>query len=128
MSTTSFETSELTLKRLGSLEESDGEDKDEGTAKLGAGRPNAHPTETADWRGSFSQNRLSSLFDGWLRPTSPASPHRNSISHPLGDRKSVSEPRLVEHHTEYAMSPDAINGVTEDDSSSDFDEMLVCIH
>jgi diaphanous 1 len=124
MSTTSFETSELTLKRLGSLEESDGEDEDEGTAKLGAGRP----TETADWRGSFSQNRLSSLFDGWLRPTSPASPHRNSITQPLGNRKSVSEPRLVEHHTGDTMSPDAINEVTEDDSSSDFDEMLVCIH
>jgi diaphanous 1 len=123
MSTTSFETSESTLKRLGSLEESDEEDEDDGTAKLGEGPPNAHPTETADWKGSFSQNRLTSLFDGWLRPTSPTPP---TLPHPSDNRISVSEPRLVEHHTgSDVMSAAATNGETEDVSLTDFDDMLV---
>ena len=131
MATTSFKPSESTLKRLGSLEESAEEDEDEGTAKLGPGRPNTHPTDIADRRGSLSQNRLSSLFDGWLRSTSPTSPNqlrRSSISLSSDKRKSVSEPRLVDHHTgSDAMSPDATNGVTEDVSSLDFNQMLVCI-
>lgn len=130
MSTTSFETSESTLKRLGSLEESDEEDEDDGTAK--ADRPNTPPAGTADWRGSLSQNRLTSLFDGWLRPASPTLPnklHHNAISLPPGKRKSVSEPKLVDQHTgSDVMSPDSINEIAEDLSLSDFDEMLVCIY
>jgi hypothetical protein len=129
LSTIPFETSESTLKRLGSLEDSEEEDEDEGTAKLGTdspAHPIAHPTATADWRGSLSQARLSSLFDGWLRPASPNSPDRNSTIHPSDNRKSVSEPRLVGHHTgSDLMSPDANNSDTEDVSSSEFDTMLV---
>jgi hypothetical protein len=128
LSTTSFETSEATLKRLGSLEESGEEDEDEGTAK-GAGFADAHPTDTTDRKGSFSQSRLSSLFDGWLRPTSPAPPdlpQRRSITHHPDDRKSVSEPRLVEHHTgSNVTNSDASDDVTEDVSLSDFEDMLV---
>jgi diaphanous 1 len=124
MSTTSFETSESTLKRLVSLEESDDEDEDDGTAKLTEDRLNAHHTDIVDRKGSLSQNRLTSLFDGWLRPTSPTSPsHHNSITHPSDNRISVSEPRLVEHHTGSGSA--STNGETEDVSSTDFNDMLV---
>lgn len=128
LSTTSFETSEATLRRLGSLEESDESDEDEGTAK-GAGLTDAHATDMSERKGSFSQSRLSSLFDGWLRPTSSTSPdlpHRESITHRSDNRKSVSEPRLVEHHTgSNITSSNASDDATEDVSLSDFEDMLV---
>ncbi|KAI0307002.1 hypothetical protein B0F90DRAFT_1807716 [Multifurca ochricompacta] len=48
-----------------------------------------------DWRHSLSQARLSSVFEGWLRPSTPTSPPRASKSF-TSERMSVSEPRLVE--------------------------------
>ena len=56
----------------------------------------AQPTGS-DWRGSVSQSRLSSLFDGWLRPSSPnASNNRASAVYMPDVRKSVSGPILLD--------------------------------
>ncbi|KAG6854352.1 hypothetical protein C0991_007857 [Blastosporella zonata] len=86
------------------LQESDEEDDDEGTAKLGAAPDSSnHSNHTAtptDRRGSLSQKRLSNLFDGWLRPASPTSPTRNSTFSLADNRKSVSEPKLLQDTSE----------------------------
>lgn len=137
VSTASSEPSESTIKRLAALQESDEEsDEDEGTAKMRAetGSP-ARPTPntvTQDWRGSISQNRFSSMFEGWLRPTSPpSSPNRGSAVFLPDARKSVSEPILVEPTTENGLRKanvnDANDGGLEEADEADFEEMLVRI-
>lgn len=128
VSTASFETSDSTIRRLVALQESDEEDEDEGTAKLASDSPMRPPpaTNTADWRGSLSQNRLSSLFDGWLNSSPPASPNRNSTFGSPGDRKSVSEPKLVGHIAGNGLVVDSMNTEIEGDfSEADFENMLV---
>lgn len=129
VSTASFEPSESTIRRLAALQESDEDDEDEGTAKLSTAsdsRPSS--TVTADWRGSLSQNRLSSLFDGWLGPASPTSPNRNITFITADNRKSVSEPMLVEHsigrhRANSNVTDEPVEGVDE----VDFENMLVSL-
>lgn len=130
-----MEPSESTIKQLTSLQESDedGED-DEGTAKIGHTPSSPNPLSepaSSDRRGSISQNRLSSIFEGWLRPTSPTSPTRNSSVVSSDNRKTVSEPKLVEHHTGDTSTKRGILDSTDEEDSEDFDaaefeEMLVC--
>lgn len=100
VSSTSTEPSEDTIRRLADLEELDENDEAEGTAKQ---KDLAHPeapaspssSMTTEWRASISQNRLSSMFESWMRPTSPEVP-TGTIS---AKEKTVSEPRLVAQHT-----------------------------
>ncbi|CAK5262775.1 unnamed protein product [Mycena citricolor] len=95
----SIEPSESTIRRLASLQEQEEEDEgedQEGTAKL---------TDTVVSPRSSSaeepapSNRLSMMFDGWLR----GGPSRDSVVVPTSaaeNRKSiVSEPKLVPHFT-----------------------------
>lgn len=127
VSTASFETSDSTIRRLAALQESD-EDEDEGTAKLASDSPMRPPpaTNTADWRGSLSQNRLSSLFDGWLNSSPPTFPDHNSTFGSPGDRKSVSEPKLVGPSAGNGIVVDNTNTEIEGDfSEADFENMLV---
>lgn len=90
---------------------------------------------TSDWRGSISQNRLSSIFDGWLRPSTPTSPvnRASAVFTPDNSRKSVSEPMLVEQNTGHSfLKSDRsswISNVEDQESEvdlADFDEMLAC--
>lgn len=126
--------SESTIRRLAALqEEEDGdEDNDEGTAKIG--KPNVSPSQQnvakpMEQRGLVTQGRLSSIFDGWLKPTSPTSSSRASAVISSQNRKSVSEPMLVNQTMNIARSSpsgaDANDGENEDGFESAFEEMLV---
>ena len=112
VSTASLEPSEDTIKKFRALQastdddygddEDEDDDDDEGTAKMAAGKQHS-PNSSNDWRGTVSQNRLSTLFEGWLR-SPPSSPNnnnkgnRNTVIHSPDKRMSiVSEPVLVEN-------------------------------
>ena len=72
-------------------------------------------------RGTFSQHRLSSLFEGlegWLRPTPPDSPTRAGIKFTT-ERKNVSEPKLLSHNTGNGTL--SANGIPEEDGEGDID-------
>jgi hypothetical protein len=98
------------------------DEEDEGTAKL---NDTVSPRSGAGDEGnSAAQNRLSTMFDGWLRG-SPAAPNRSSV---VENRRSVvSEPKLVPHFTGGGLKD--LNTVDEDPQSFDeiaFEAMLVC--
>lgn len=89
------------------------DEEDEGTAKFN----DTARASSADEAGSAPQNRLSTMFDGWLR-SSPAAPARSSAVFSPDNRKSiVSEPKLVPHFT-----GGGLGGLTEMDSSDDDSE------
>lgn len=119
VSTTSSEPSDDTMKRLAQMEELE---ESEGTAKLKGSdsAPRtvtpASPESTAptDWRSSISQNRFSTIFEGWIRPTSP----ENGNGTVRSQKKSVSEPKLVAHRTGNSLSR---NVTAEQDTGSDVD-------
>jgi len=126
--------SESTIRRLAALQEEqdDDEDNDEGTAKIGS--PNVSPSQqnsskTMEQRGLVTQGRLSSIFDGWLKPTSPTSSSRTSAVISSQNRKSVSEPMLVDQTITFARSSlpesDGNDGENEDGFEIAFEEMLV---
>jgi diaphanous 1 len=128
-SNSSLEPSDSTIKQLAALQESDEEesDEDEGTAKTPkqihpSSRPS--PTSQQSWRGSVTQARLSSLFDGWLGSAPPSSPpsvsNRNSAIF-TPERKSVSEPKLMPQHSGNILRVDDSSD-TEQDESDSFDE------
>jgi diaphanous 1 len=125
----SSEQSQSTAGRLTVLQESDAEgtDDEDGTARFQTAA--SHMTNTAttlqhpsDRRGSISQNRLSSLFDGWLT-TSPTSPTRTNASL-WHEKKNVSEPKLVQDRAGYHNFD---NGNDQELNVVDFEQMLVCI-
>ena len=130
-SSVSLEPSEATMKAIqgmGMLEEE--EDDGDGTAKQGNTRPASDcspPSNTTptDWRQSLSQARLSSVFESWLRPSTPTSPSRAPKSS-TSERISVSEPKLMERtdgDVETRTHPD----VGDVDLDMDgFEQMLVC--
>lgn len=111
------------MKRLADLEESEEEDEEEsaegeGTAKareLVSQSPANSPRKSGDWRGTFSQARLSSMFEGWL-PSSPtpAAPIESSAQN-RRTSLSVSDPIPVQ--AEFVES--------ESDDLSEFEEMMV---
>jgi hypothetical protein len=82
-------------------------------------------------RGFVTQGRLSGIFDGWLKPTSPTSSSRPSSVISSENRKSVSEPTLVNHviTSNFVRSSlsgsDNSDGENEDGFDSAFEEMLV---
>lgn len=128
----STEPSEGTLKALMEQdEEGDGED----TAKIvGQIRPpqspaTPPPANARDRYGSFTPNRLSSMFEGWLRPSSPtpSSSNRNSAVRVANNRMSISEPKLLEQHTGTSAFSNSVGEVSdEEDFDFAFEAMLVC--
>jgi diaphanous 1 len=118
----SVEPSESTIKGLAALEESE-EEEDEGTAKRRE-TSRVHPG-ALDWRASLSPNRLTSLFDGWIRPSPPASPTRASAIFASSDKKNVSEPRPLEPLG--ATTSDRMNTNQDDVEMADFEKMVVSI-
>ena len=117
------------MRRLASLQESEEEGEEEnadsGTAKLGqSSSPSASASVKPfvppnDWRSSISQNRLSSMFDSWMRPSSPVV----GISSP--ERKLVSEPKPM--LPKVASSPTGITplGDLEGTEYTEFEQLLV---
>lgn len=127
--------SELTLKRLASLEESeeDEEEEGEGTAKAGDrinSPPRPNSAKTIEQRGLVTQGRLSSIFDGWLQ-SSPTSSSRSSTAFSTDSRKSVSEPKLVERAAPTNLEGKSLLSISDDegeeDFEADFEDMLVSL-
>ena len=117
---------EATVKQLAALEEFEEED-DEGTAKRHEfsrtqNKQISTTTVASDWRASLSPNRLSTLFDGWIRPPPPTSPTRVSAIF-VPDRKSVSEPKLLEQQVANSLVP--IDVGQDDFDAEDFEKMVV---
>lgn len=128
------EPSESTLKALREHDDDEGDGED--TAKIaGQIRPPQSPAtppppaNTRERYGSFTPNRLSSMFDGWLRPSSPtpSSPNRNSAVRVTNNRMSISEPKLLEQHIGTSVFTNSTGEISDDeDLDSAFEAMLVC--
>jgi diaphanous 1 len=134
-------TSSLSLESSGSLTEasqdmetSEEEDGD-GTAKQARASavsdilpPSTSKvkSESPDWRQSLSQGRLSSVFESWLRPSTPTSPTRAAKNF-TPERMSVSEPKLlVRAGEDVASHTSHVDAVEVDSDMEDFEQMLVC--
>jgi diaphanous 1 len=116
-----------TIKRLAALQEHAEDDPQEDTVNRGDLSPLQSPLSPSDWRATVSPSRLSNLFDGWMRPTTPSSPTRASVIF-APDKKSVSEPVLVEHGTGTAPTSIADDDAGSDDLDlEDFERMVVRI-
>jgi len=113
LSSGSFTPSEATIRRLADLEESEDEEEsaeDEGTARVQAAITPSSPMSShgnsGDWRGTFSQARLSTMFEGWLSSgPAPAAP----VESPAQSRRisvGVSEPIPVPAEQEESDSDD----------------------
>lgn len=135
VSSTSFEPSQSTIRRLAALQESDEEEEeeeDEGTAKRRGDDTVINPPSAtdADSRGA-SRNRLSSMFDGWMISPSEKSHSRSSVVLSPGNRKSiVSEPSLVAHSTGNSLKSTQSDSTPDEDMELDenaFDHMLVSL-
>ncbi|KAJ8462763.1 hypothetical protein ONZ45_g17814 [Pleurotus djamor] len=126
MSSSSLEPSESTLRRLAALQESDEEDSEEGdgdgTAKAMAnsGVTNSVPS-TPDAQGTFSQNRLSHLFEGWLGPSSPTP---STPPPPERRRTIVSEPKLLDKKAPRSQTSDTSESEESEVDNDDFEKML----
>jgi diaphanous 1 len=125
----SLEPSESTIKAIQDMETSEEEDGD-GTAKQAntSAVSDVSPsskTKSTDWRQSLSQARLSSVFESWLRPSTPTSPTRTAKSS-TPERMSVSEPKLLDRTSEDVGShTDQADVVEGDLDMADFEQMLV---
>ena len=132
-------TSSLSLEQSESLTEashdtgtSEEEDGD-GTAKQrrasavsDTSPPSKAKSNSAEWRQSLSQGRLSSVFESWLRPSTPTSPTRTAKNF-TPERMSVSEPKLLERTGESDTSDtNCVDAVEADLDMGDFEQMLVC--
>jgi len=129
-SSLSVEPSESTVKAA--LDIDTEEEEGDGTAKqaiASAAVSDVSPpskTKSADWRQSLSQGRLSSVFEGWLRPSTPTSPTREGKSF-APERMSVSEPKLLGRTSEDAGSHTShADAVEAELNMNDFEQMLVC--
>lgn len=109
------------------------EEDGDGTAKQAranalsdASPPSKVESESPDWRQSLSQGRLSSVFESWLRPSTPTSPTRTAKNF-TPERMSVSEPKLLEPTGESdASDTNNVDAVEADLDMGDFEQMLVC--
>ena len=101
------------------------EDEDEGTAKIrtvSQPSPNPVSSQTTQPERAVSPNRLSSIFDGWLRPMSPPPVIRHPQPPVLDSRKYVSEPQPVKPSEK---SFDILTQVEGGIDEADFENMLV---
>jgi diaphanous 1 len=121
LSSGSLTPSEATMKRLADLEESEEEDEEsaggEGTAKAQAATtqsPASSPRKSGDWRGTFSQARLSTMFEGWL-PSSPTPAAPVESAQNRRTSISVSDPIPVQ----------AVFAGSDSDDLNEFEEMMV---
>ncbi|KAH7919532.1 hypothetical protein BV22DRAFT_1075069, partial [Leucogyrophana mollusca] len=127
LSVTSLQPSEETIKHLKELESE--EEDGEGTAKQKKSLSEQHAESLAvprpsspDWRSSLSQSRLTNLFSSWSQTTAPA-----PTPAPPSNRKSVSEPTLMEQHTGGSVSMDRGNQVAEESElfdAAEFEQLL----
>ena len=109
------------------------EEEGDGTAKQARGNavsdiPSSSKvkSESTDWRQSLSQGRLSSVFDSWLRPSTPTSPS-SAAKNFTPERMSVSEPKILERTGEgVASHTGRVDAVEVDLDMGDFEQMLVC--
>lgn len=127
-SSVSFEPSESTIKANQDMETSEEEDGD-GTAKQvnasAVSDSSPSKTKSADWRQSLSQGRLSSVFEGWLRPTTPTSPPRAAKAY-TPERMSVSEPKLLEPtNGDVGSRTSNVDSVEVDLDTDEVEQMLV---
>jgi len=106
----------------------DEEREREGTAKQSrSGARSSTPFHTAsrpgspEWRGSVAQSRLTSLLAGWSQPA-PATTSA-IVAIPTGNRKSVSEPLLVQQNTDGKLSM----GESVSSGGVDLEEFERCI-
>lgn len=109
-------------------EEEDGD----GTAKQASARavsdgspPSPSRTKSTDWRQSLSQARLSSVFEGWLRPSTPTSPPKVAKTS-TPERMSVSEPKPLERtNGDVGSDTNSVDAVDVDLDTDGFEQMLV---
>ena len=126
----SLEPSESTIRACQDIEAE--EEDGDGTAKQASARavsdgspPPPSKTKSTDWRQSLSQARLSSVFEGWLRPSTPTSPPRVAKTS-TSERMSVSEPKLLERTNEDVSSDtSSVDTVDVDLDTDGFEQMLV---
>jgi diaphanous 1 len=82
-------------------------------------------TKSVDWRQSLSQGRLSSVFESWLRPSSPTSPRTAKVSTP--ERIGVSETKLLERvNGDAGSDTSSVDAMEADLDTEGFEQMLVC--
>ena|ERR1700722_7482925 len=114
-----------TIKRLAALQE---EDANEGLTKRDEDSPSPSAIASPDWRASISPSRLSNLFDGWIHTSTPTSPTRASAVF-IPDKRTVGEPKLVEHGTgNVPIHTSASDDRGADDLDlADFEQMVVCL-
>jgi diaphanous 1 len=126
-SSMSYEPSDSTIKASQdtetSEEDGDGTAKQANTSALSDISPSSK-TKSADWRQSLSQGRLSSVFEGWLRPSTPTSPRTAKTS--TLERMSVSEPKLMERaNGDVGSDASSVDAAEVDLDTDDFAQMLV---
>ncbi|EMD40584.1 hypothetical protein CERSUDRAFT_102967 [Gelatoporia subvermispora B] len=124
ISSSSLTPSEATIRRLADLEEEEEEDSEvvDGTARQKdlvqpQERETISPQATgtaADWRGSVSASRLSSLLEGWVYSTPSGT---GSIS----QRKPVSEPKLIDRRNSIIIAGPADMTTTDGGAADDVD-------
>lgn len=107
---------------------SSADEEGEGTAKQSkssAGSSTYFTTaprpSSPEWRGSVAQSRLTSLLAGWSQPA-PATASV-IIATSTGNRKSVSEPLLVQQNTSGSLS----TGESVDSGELDLEEFERCL-
>lgn len=128
LSSGSLTPSEATIRRLADLEESEEEDEEdsaegEGTAKGQAAVTQSSPTispgnspgSSGDWRGSFSQARLSTMFEGWL-PSGPA---------PVAPVESPAQSKRISVSVSEPIPVPAEPSEPDSDDVNEFEEMMV---
>lgn len=134
LSTSSLTPSEATIKRLADLEEDDREsdpdsEEGDGTAKqkdlASSSSTSSSPSKagSGDWKGTFSQNRLSTIFDGWI----PSSVAPSAVEAAPRERMSVSEPIFLNNTPVPPKKATWADGLSEAEVEdlTDFDSMLV---
>ena len=109
----------------------DTSEEGEGTAKQKEQQASLSSPPPSDWRSSISQNRISTLFDSWMHPTSIASPV-GTISRV--EKKDVSEPVLLAQHTGDGLKVESpseelsSNAAEPSIDGKEFEDMLASIH
>ncbi|KAK0190552.1 armadillo-type protein [Armillaria mellea] len=121
VSTASTEPTQSTIRRLAALQEFDEDEEDEGTAKMSSPESSSLAS-AATGAGTISQNRLSTLFDGWFQASPPS---RSSVIATSEKRKSiVSEPILVENQTGNSSITSSSSGQESDFDEGEFEDLV----
>ncbi|KAL5487624.1 hypothetical protein ACEPAI_5732 [Sanghuangporus weigelae] len=122
----SISPSEATLRRLSDMEAEESEG--EGTVKQKPTAPSSPTSSTVkprsdspDSAGTFSSKRFSSLFDGWLGPTSVPSPSQEEAEE--NRRPIVSEPLAVEKRMSSVSDSESEFSCDEEDFERMIDDL-----